>query len=179
MTLLKRLLYVIVGLIALVLIVALFVKKDYAVEREITINKPKQEVFNYLKLLQNQLNFSTYAMMDKNMKQNITGTDGTVGAIWAWEGNDDVGKGEQEIKKITEGSQIDIDLRFLKPMESTASAFFITESVSENQTKVKWRMAGTSKYPLNIMNLILDFDKLVGTEYQKSLENLKVLMEKQ
>jgi hypothetical protein len=48
MKVLKKLLVGLVALVALVLIIALFVKKDYAVEREVTINKPKAEVFEYL-----------------------------------------------------------------------------------------------------------------------------------
>ena len=88
-------------LIAIPLIVALFVKKDYAVEREITINKPKQEVFDYVKLLKNQDNYSIWATMDPNMKKTYRGTDGTVGFVSAWESKvDSVGVGEQEIKKI-------------------------------------------------------------------------------
>lgn len=41
MKILKRILLVLVVLIAVPLIVALFVNKDYAVEKEVTINKPK------------------------------------------------------------------------------------------------------------------------------------------
>jgi hypothetical protein len=40
MKLLKRILIVLLVIIAIPLIVALFLKQDYAVEREIVINKP-------------------------------------------------------------------------------------------------------------------------------------------
>src|SRR5687767_6815253 len=106
MKILKRILFSVLGLVAILLIVALFVKKDYAVEREITINKPKQEVFAYIKYLKNQDNFSKWGSMDPAMQKSYTGTDGAVGAVSAWKGNSDVGEGEQEIKKITEGERI-------------------------------------------------------------------------
>ena len=48
MRILKKILVVLAIIIAIPLIVALFVKKDYAVEREVIINKPKAEVFNYI-----------------------------------------------------------------------------------------------------------------------------------
>ena len=51
MKILKRILIAIVLLIAMALITALFVKKDYAVEREIVINKPQKEVFDYIKFV--------------------------------------------------------------------------------------------------------------------------------
>ncbi len=40
------------GLIALLLIIGLFSKKRYIVESEITIHKPKQEGFNYIKFFE-------------------------------------------------------------------------------------------------------------------------------
>ncbi len=103
MKILKTILIAVGILIAVPLIVSLFVKKDYEVEREITIDKPKEDVFDYVKFLKNQDNYSKWATMDPDMKKTYRGTDGTVGFISAWESNNkDVGKGEQEIKKITE-----------------------------------------------------------------------------
>ena len=90
------------------LLVALFVKKDYAVKREITISKPNQQVFEYIKYLKNQDNYSKWNMMDPAMTKTYSGTDGTVGFVAAWDSqNENVGKGEQEIKGITEGERMD------------------------------------------------------------------------
>ena len=54
MKILKKILILIVAVIALALITALFVKKEYAVEREVVINKPKAEVFEYVNKNKNQ-----------------------------------------------------------------------------------------------------------------------------
>ena len=54
MRIIKKVLIVLAVLIAILLIAALFISKDYAVERQITINKPKAEIFNYVKYLKNQ-----------------------------------------------------------------------------------------------------------------------------
>ena len=110
MKFLKRLFIGILVLIALVLIVALFVKKEYTIEHEVTIAKPKQEVFDYIKLLKNQANYSVWVKKDPNAKMEYKGTDGTVGFVSSWDGNSDVGKGEQEIKKITEIDKKDFGL---------------------------------------------------------------------
>src|SRR4051794_15515195 len=94
----KKVLRVVVILIALPFIVGLFSKKEYSVEREIIINKNKQDVFDYILMLKHQNEFSTWAMMDPNMKKEYKGTDGTVGFVSAWDSQvKDVGKGEQEI----------------------------------------------------------------------------------
>jgi len=76
---------------------ALFMKKDSLIQCSIIINKPKQEVFNYVKSLMNQEKFSKWVMTDPNMRKNFKGTDGTVGFCYAWDGNKKAGKGEQEI----------------------------------------------------------------------------------
>ncbi len=136
MKIVKRILIVIVVLIAIPLVAAIFVKKDYAVQREVIINKPNMEVFEYIKFLRNQDNFSKWASMDPNMTKTYRGTDGTVGFVSAWDSdNKDVGKGEQEILKITEGKRIDYELRFLKPFESTESAYLSTEAVSRRSNQ--------------------------------------------
>ena len=67
---LKYILGFIAGIIILILIVAAVSPKDYAVEREVIINKPAAEVFNYVKYLKNQDNYSVWATMDPNMKTN-------------------------------------------------------------------------------------------------------------
>lgn len=180
MKILKRILIVILILIAIPLIVALFVKKDYAVEKEITINKPKQVVFDYVKFLKNQDKYSVWAMKDPAMKKDYKGTDGTVGFISSWESqNKEVGTGEQEIINIREGERIDLKLRFKVPFEAQDDAYMITESAGENQTKVKWGFKGAFSYPMNLMNLVMDMDKAVGKDLSEGLSNLKKNLEQQ
>ena len=174
----KKVLYIILGIIAVFLIAALIMPKDYAVEKEIVINKPKAEVFEYLKYLKNQDNWSVWMRMDPNIKKDFKGTDGTVGYTSMWEGNDDVGKGEQEIRKITEGERIDTELRFMKPFESTSEAYMITESAGENQTKVKWGFTGNMPYPMNAMLPFMGMDEMIGKDFSEGLKNLKAILEK-
>ena len=178
-----KILRVIVGgivlIVAVLLIVALFVKKDYAVEREITINKPKTQVFDYIKLLKNQDLYSVWLKRDSAAKKEYKGIDGTVGFVAAWSSsNKDVGKGEQEIAKIVEGERIDMKLRFIEPFEANDDAYMITEPVSETQTKVKWGFKGSMKYPMNLMLLCVDMEDMLGKDLQKGLDDLKVILEK-
>ena len=103
MKIVKRIIIVIAVIIAVLLITALFVKKEYSVEKQITINRPESEVFEYIKYLKNQDNYSYWATIDPKMKKTYTGTDGTVGFVSAWDSkNKDAGKGEQEIIRIKE-----------------------------------------------------------------------------
>ena len=173
-----KVLSLIIGvLVILVLILGLFAKKEMQADKEIVINKPKALVYDYIKLLKNQNDYSKWASMDANMKKSFSGTDGTVGFISAWDGNSDVGKGEQEIKKI-EGDRIDYELRFEKPFKSTNTAYMSTTALTDSTTKVTWGFAGKMNYPLNAMSLFVDMGKKVGDDFGEGLINLKNILEK-
>ncbi len=177
---LKRVLIIIAALIAIILIVAAIAPKEYAVQREVTINKPSTEVFTYVKYLKNQDNFSVWATIDPGMKKAFKGEDGTVGFISSWEStNQDVGRGEQEIKKIVEGKRIDFELRFHEPFESTDQAYMSTESTGAGSTKVTWGFNGAMPYPMNLMLLAMDMDGMLGDQLAQGLTNLKTILEKQ
>lgn len=175
MKILKLLLFLVLGIIVIILISGLFIKKDYILEKEIVINKPRQEVFNYVKHLKNQNNFSYWATLDTNMQVTYTGTDATPGFIFAWKGNKKAGVGEEEITKIEEGKRIDYALRFKEPMESEMNSYIVTEDTGANATRVKWAMYGTSNYPWNVMNPFMNV--MMGSDLEIGLSNLKKLLE--
>ena len=178
MKVLKWILIVVVILVGVPLIVAIFVKKDFAVVREVTVNKPKQEVFDYIKLISNQNKFNVWIKKDPNAVMESTGTDGTVGYISKWDSKvKEVGKGEQEITSIKEGDSLNMALHFYKPMDSKATAFYNTEAIGANQTKVKWGFNGKMAYPMNFMLLFVDMDKMLGKDLQAGLDNLKTNMD--
>lgn len=173
-----NILLILLVIIAIPFIVALFVKKDYAITRDIIINTPKQIVFDHIKFLKNQDDFTTWATMDSNMKKTYTGTDGTPGFISAWDSeNKKVGKGEQTIIKIMEGNSIESQLHFIKPFEGFADAKMSTESVDSNTTKVTWNMSSSMKYPMNLALLFMNMEKIIGDDFATGLSNLKNKME--
>jgi hypothetical protein len=46
---LQIILFILLGIIALILIAAAFMKKEYSISASIIIDKPQVEVFNYIK----------------------------------------------------------------------------------------------------------------------------------
>jgi hypothetical protein len=175
MNIIITILLAVAGIIALLLLIALFMKKEHYVNREIIINAPRQKVFDYLKLLKNQDRFNKHAMAGPDRKREFKGTDGTVGYIYAWKGDKNAGEGEKEIKNIIEGKKIETEIRFIKPMRAIASIIMETESLSDNQTKVCWSNAGTLGYPINIM--IPMMEKHVAKDMDVSLLTLKNILE--
>lgn len=176
MKIVTTILLVLAGIIALLFIIALFMKKAHYVKREIIINAPSQKIFDYVKLLKNQDTFNKHAMVDEDRIREFTGTDGTVGFKYSWSGDKSAGVGEKEIMNIVEGKRIETEIRFVKPMAATATVIMETEPLSDNQTKVSWSNAGTLKYPVNIM--IPMMERMLPKEMDESLNTLKNILEK-
>jgi hypothetical protein len=61
-----KILIVILIIIAIPLVLAIFTKKNYHIEKMTTINQPKKTVFDYIRMLKNLDNFSVWAKMVGN-----------------------------------------------------------------------------------------------------------------
>lgn len=173
--LLSSILFLIV-LIAFLLFLALVVRKQYSIQRDIIVNRPISEVFDYVKFVRNQEKYSKWVMQDPNVKIEYRGIDGAEGFVSAWEGNKKAGKGEQEIKKIGTNACIHVEIRFEKPFKNVGQTYMYTTALSPTQTRVKWTLEGRNSYPMNLFNLFID--NLLGKDLSESLSNLKQILEK-
>jgi uncharacterized protein YndB with AHSA1/START domain len=177
MKILKRILLAVVGIIIIILVFDLFINKEFSLSKEIVVNKPKQQVFDYVKLIKNQEQYSVWVMKDPNIKIVYTGIDGTIGAQSSWESEDkNVGVGEQQIIELKDGESMKVELRFKKPFEGTNYATNTFTSVGDNQTKVTTTFTGKSKYPMNFMNLFMDM--VLGKDMETNLNNMKTNLER-
>lgn len=176
MNIVVTILLIVAGVIALLLIIGLFMRKDHYVKRDIVINAPRQKVFDYVKLLKNQDEFNKHAMVDPDRKRGFKGTDGTVGYVYSWSGDKSAGEGEKEIMNIVEGKRVEAEIRFVKPMRTSATIIMEMESLSDTQTKVYWSNAGRLNYPVNILIPMMERSVIKGMD--ESLLNLKNILEK-
>lgn len=169
---------VVVLLIGVVVIAAMMAPTDFRVERETTINKPKSDIYAYAKLLRNQNEWGPWHKKEPTMWQEFRGTDGEVGFTSYWKGTkEEVGEGEQEIRKLTPDERIDTQLRFKQPFESTADAYMVLEPSGADKTKVKWGFTGSMPRPMNVVMLMVDMDKEVGKDFEEGLASLKSIVE--
>ncbi len=148
-------------------------------EREIVINKPKSEVFAYAKMIKNQNEWGPWFKKEPTMEQHFSGTDGQPGFLLHWKGvKEEVGEGEQEIKRVIEGESLETELRFKQPMESRADTYLTTEAIGENQTKVKWGFKTEMPRPFNLIMVFIDLDALIGKDFSDGLSSMKTILEK-
>lgn len=167
------LIYIVTGLIMLFLILVILAPKGYDVSRSIVVDRSKAEVYHHLKSLKNQDNWSPWSKKDPNMKKEFHGEDGTVGSMTAWEGNKEVGSGEQEITALQKNERIESKLRFLKPWKSESDCYFQLHETEDQKTKVTWGFTGQNAFPLSIMMLFMSMDKMVGPDFEEGLQGLK------
>jgi len=168
---------IIVVLILLFLVVPLFISKQYTVEKQVLVQRSNLSVFDFVKLLGNQVHYNKWVMMDPNVKRTSTGVDGTVGFISYWDSQvKNVGKGEQGITHVDQGNIIESIVRFEKPFKNTARVTMTTISITPGQTRVIWKMVGQNKYPMNLMNLVVP--GMLGKDMEESLGNLKDVLER-
>lgn len=179
MNILITILLILAGIVALLLIVGLFSRKDYGISREIIINRPVSEVFDYIKYLKNQEHYFKYVMMDPAMKKEYVGTDASVGLIYHWDSQvKNVGKGSQEIKNIVNNERIDYEVVFIKPFAGVLQSSLLTAPAGAGATKVTWKGASSMKYPMNLMLLFMNIEAMIGKDFDESLQNLKKILEK-
>jgi hypothetical protein len=164
------------ALIAIVLIAAFFMKKDYSISASTVINRPRNDVFNYVKILKNQENYSKWVMADPNSKLNYIGEDGTIGFISQWESElKNVGIGEQEIMYINENDSYQVEIRFKKPFEGVSQAITTTEAISDNQTKVTTTFLTSTPFPMNVM--VPFISKMLKKDMDGNMSRLKANLE--
>ncbi len=177
MNIVKKILSGILILLVLLAIIAAFLPKDYSASTTTTINKPKSVVMDYIKILKNQEQYSIWVMADPNLKPEITGIDGTVGAKQSWNStSNEVGEGSQTITALTD-DRMDVDLHFVRPMKGEAKASNILKAIDSTHTELTSEFYGTNKWPFNIMNFF--GKKMIIDAETKNLKNIKDILEKQ
>jgi len=163
-------------LVVLLLIVALFVPKDFNYKKTVTINAPIDTVWVNVNSLSALDKWSPWNDHDPVMKKELKGMDGNVGAVQNWESNI-VGSGSQTIAVVEKPTLFETELNFYKPYKSHGKAYIKLVSQG-NATKATWGMTGNMPYPMNIMTLFMNMDKNMGKDWNHGLSKLKKLSEK-
>jgi len=170
----KKLLYVLLGIVALILIVALFLPASYTVERSVEIAKPPEVVYPLVADYNKWLVWSAWPKMEPEAKQTVTGAPGTVGSSWSWEGKE-IGVGSLTLADAEENRSIHSKVVFKSPMNSEADDY-VTLAPKPSGTSVTWRNTGNLPYPLGRF-FGLGLEGMLGPQMEEGLAGLKSLAE--
>lgn len=163
--------------IVVVLILAAMKPNRFRVERSVEIAAPAAKIFPYLEDLKAQRLWSPWDQKDPNMSRVYIGPDKGVGQIYEWDGNKEIGAGRQEIVSVTPNEKIDGKIDFIRPMQASNRFEFLLQPAGGG-TRVTWAIYGPSPFSSKLFSIFMDFDKMIGNEFEKGLVQLKALAEK-
>jgi hypothetical protein len=167
----------VVVLIAAVLIFAATKPDSFGVRRATSIGAAPDKIFPLINDFKHWGSWSPYEKKDPAMKRAFSGAASGKGAVYEWDGNNQVGKGRIEIIDVTPPSRVTIKLDMIKPMEGHNIVDFTLE-LQGGATQLTWAMRGSCAYMAKLMGLVLNMDKMIGRDFEIGLANLKTLAEK-
>lgn len=174
---LKKIAIVLLVLIGAVLAFAATRPDSFRVQRSTNIKTSPEKIFPLIADLHAWGEWSPWEKIDPAMKRMYSGAPSGKGAVYAWEGNGNVGAGRMEITDTATSSKITIKLDFFKPLEGHNTAEFTLVGKGDN-TEVTWSMFGPSPYISKLIGIFLDMDAMIGGNFESGLANLKTLAEK-
>lgn len=172
----KTILTVVVVLIAALLAYAATRPDTLHVERSASIKAPAENIYPLINDFHKWGTWSPYEKLDPAMKRTFSGATEGKGAVYAWEGDSNVGEGRMEIIDTSAPNEITIQLDFLKPFEAHNIAELTLEP-SGDSTKVTWIMHGPANYLSKLMGVFIDMDTMIGKDFETGLTNLKTRTE--
>jgi len=163
--------------IAIVLILAAMKPDTFSIRRGATIKAPPEKIFSLINDFHQWGSWSPWETKDPAMKRSFSGSAAGKGAVYAWDGNKNVGSGRMEVLEASSPSKIVIKLDFFTPFEAHNTAEF-TMLPQGDATSVDWVMHGPARFISKLMQVFMSFDKMIGKDFEAGLSNLKKLTEK-
>jgi uncharacterized protein YndB with AHSA1/START domain len=162
--------------VAVVLILAVTKPDVFRVQRAAAMQAPPERIFSLINDFQQWGNWSPWEHRDPAMKRTFSGNESGKGAVYAWDGNKNVGAGRMEILDAVLPSKIVIKLDFIKPFEGHNTAEF-TMLPRGGATDVTWTMYGATPFLGKVMHVFINMDRMIGKDFEAGLANLKKAVE--
>jgi hypothetical protein len=168
----------VVTLLAAVLAFAATKPNSFRVERATRIEAFPETIFPLIDDFRSWALWSPYEKLDPMMERTYSGRTNGRGAVYQWKGNNKAGQGSMEITESYSPSKITIKMDFIKPFEGHNTAVFTLDAGGDS-TNVTWAMYGSDPYIAKVVTLFFNRDRMVGTQFETGLANLKTIAEKQ
>jgi Polyketide cyclase / dehydrase and lipid transport len=168
-------------LLALVILVGGFLAfaasrpADFRITRSATLSAPPAAVFAEVNDFHRWDAWSPWARLDPKCLTTYEGKEFGEGAAFTWSGNSEVGVGRMSILESRPSDLIRISLVFSEPMEADNLTEF-TFQPEGTGTRVTWTMTGKNDFMGKVMDLILNCDKMVGSQFEEGFANLQKIL---
>jgi len=168
-------LLVIVLAIAALLAVANTRPSTFRIERATHIAASMLQVAELIDDFHEWKKWSPWEQLDPSLQRTYSGADTGVGAVYEWNSQGKAGTGRMEITEMRAGAErglIAIKLDFFKPFKASNTAEFVM-TPTDAGTDLTWAMFGPSPFASKLMGVFMDFDKMVGKDFEAGLVALK------
>jgi hypothetical protein len=162
--------------VAIVLVLAATKPNAFSVQRATTVRALPEKIFPLINDFHQWGSWSPYESRDPAMKRSYSGAASGKGAVYGWDGNNNVGSGRMEILEASAPAKIVIKLDFFRPFEGHNTAEF-TILPQGDDTNVTWRMFGPAPFMSRLMQVFMNLDRMIGKDFEIGLANLKRLTE--
>jgi uncharacterized protein YndB with AHSA1/START domain len=173
---LKKILAAAAALVAILLGYASTKPDTFRVERSATIHASPEKIFALINDFHSWRSWSPYEHLDPQLKRTYGNVTLGKGATYNWSGNGKAGEGRMEITESTAPTKVTIQLDFTKPFQASNVAEFLLEAKG-GSTTVTWAMHGPNKYLSKVMGTLFNMDKMIGSDFEVGLQNLKTATE--
>jgi hypothetical protein len=173
---LKKILVVLAAVVIVFIVIVATRPSEFRVERSVTINAPAAVIAAEIEDFRKWETWSPWEKMDPGMKRTYEGPASGVGAIYRWDGNEDIGAGSLAITESRPGEVIRMKIEFVRPFACTNDVEFAFKEEA-GQTAVTWSMAGRNNFVGKCISLLCNMDKMIGDQYEKGLADLKSVVE--
>ena len=174
---LKIIVIAVVVLVAGVLLFAASRPDTFHVQRTASIKAPPEKIFALINNMQRFISWNPFTRKDPNIMESYSGPASGKGAVTAFDGNREVGKGSLEITDSLSPSKVMMQLRMTEPMQVSNQIEFTLEPQGD-VTQVTWSMRGPVPYFAKVIHLVFNMDRMVGDEFATGLASLKAIAEK-
>ena len=171
MKILKKVLLVVVVLVALFLVIGLFLPSRYRVERIVVIQAKPAAIYGQISNFKNWLQWTAWNQTKyPDMQVKFEGPETGVGSGYSWEGKS-TGQGSIKFTSAEPDKGISYDLAFEHGKYKSAGSITL-EQAGEN-IKVTWTNEGDlGGNPVN-RYFGLMMDRMIGPDFAEGLNNLK------
>jgi hypothetical protein len=173
---LRILLVIILLAVVAILVYAAVKPNEFRVQRTQRINAPPERIFALINDFHRWVAWSPYEKKDPAMTKSFSGSESGEGAVYAWAGDKNVGKGRMEIMQSTLPRVIAIKLDFEAPFEAHNMAEFLLMPDGD-AIAVTWSVRGPQPYIAKVMSIFFNMDKMIGSDFEVGLGNLKRVAE--
>jgi uncharacterized protein YndB with AHSA1/START domain len=171
-----KILLVILGLIAVILIYAATKPGTFHIQRSVTIKAAPEKVFPLIDDLHNWRRWAPQDREDPTMKRTFAGADRGVGATSDWSGAGNTGKGRMTITGSIPSRSVTLAVDWERPFSVRNINQFLLEPDGSN-TRVTWSMSGPNLFVMKLMSVFTNMDRMMGQHFESGLDNLKTIAE--